>query len=849
MPDNAVSVSTGVATLPEATQQAIKDVFKSLPRFDGTKGFEYYEYDWNSRNFKNLDNVSHPEELKIAFPKASMIGTISSIRSERFMGTYHVDASFLDLEIFPHINLFNTSNLRLLFYYNNFLNSTASLTLSYGTSGGSSYEVVPFVVYIGNYSGIHYFVAINTGADSTTFWILSFNPSNGTLAEVRRSSSLSGKRAVHSRIYKYFDTSNNTFEFSFIARNRTSGSFELVRAVINLSNFNVASFTATTLVAPQYFINNVTNYLPSARTLSPIQNYSAKNFVYAFDDPVKLVNSQTVNDVLLLSFWDPIYNPTEVKIVLVPFSLDTNNGTISYNTPIEKTYNPFSITPKLYKHTINGEDRIYIQQYNSNYDYFVDNVVSRIDNFLLILQNFNESDYSFDVIGHKVFTEDSSVDIFANDHSIITLDSCKGSKCNTIYSLYSGVGTFFGYYPVTKKHDRFYFVYVPQNYNENSSSSFHMIATVATLVYDLQNPLPIDYQPPTSSTDISRLSKNPWFVEFAHPGIEKFELSSVDLTYGPIYKNSRKIYLWSNIYVNYPSNGYFSVNIESLFRGDGFFYPKNFLFARDILADFSSSFTSTLHSPFSTGSFLYFLNTKNTSYINAAVSYVLKYAYSPDLSSLYFGAIQGGSAFPIAIMSILSEGPRVYKWFNIYGNIAFFNTRRAFAPSRGFFSGSSLNTVNVYNNNNLKYKKVANFYPLFGIDSPKPFSGQDAVITHSSYKEGKDVKINTLKFRTFSPTSKIALGFYFYPIRSRNFEVREFDSTGNFYFNILNPENVLFVPDSGENLKVGDTISITSNNVTYFYEVVDTDTFSNVYIYPYSSPSTSTVNVYLVLRK
>ena len=844
MPDNAVSVSTGVATLPEATQQAIKDVFKSLPRFDGTRGFEYYEYDWNSQNFKNLDGVPHPEGLKIAFSKASMIGTIFGFRSDRFMGTYHVDASFLDLGIFPHINLFSSSNLRLLFYYNNFLNSTSSLTLSSDTNWGNYYEAVPFVVYIGNYSGLHYFVVINTGVNHTIFWILSFNPNNGALSEVRRSSSLSGKRAVQSRIYKYFNTSNNTFEFSFIAINRTSGSFELVRAVINLSNFTIASFTATTLVAPQYFTDNVTNYLSSARTLSPIQNYSAKNFVYLFDNPVKEVSSQTINDVLLLSFWDTIYNPTEVKLVLVPFSLNSTNGAISYDTPIEKIYNPFSITPKLYKYTISGEDRIYTQQYNSNYDYFVDNIISRIDNFLLILQDFNESDYSFNVVGHKVFTEDAQ-DLFYNDHSIITLDSCSSSRCNTLYSLYSGVGAFFGYYPVTKKHDRFCFVYVPQAYQED----YYTYTTFITIVYDVQNPLPTNYQPPTSSTDVSRLSGNPWFVEFAHPGIEKFELSSVDPTYGPIYKNSRKIYLWSNIYVNYPSNGYFSVNIESLFRGDGFFYPKNFLFARDILADFSSSFTSTLHSPFSTGSFLYFSNTKNTSSINAAVNYVLKYAYSPDLSSLYFGAIQGGSAFPIAIMSILSEGLRVYKWFNIYGNIVFFNTRRAFAPSRGFFSGSSLPTVNVYNNNNLKYKKVANFYPLFGIDSPKLFSGQDAVITYSSYKEGKDVKVNILQSRSHSSTSKPAFGFYFYPIRSRNFEVKEFDSTGNFYFNILNPENILFVPNSGENLKVGDTISITSNNATYFYEVVDTDTFSNIYIYPYSWHGTFTVNVYLVIKK
>jgi hypothetical protein len=74
MPDNAVLVNTGAATLPEATQQAIKDIFKSLPRFDGTKGFEYYEYDWNSQSFKNLDNVSHPEGLKIAFPKATLVG-------------------------------------------------------------------------------------------------------------------------------------------------------------------------------------------------------------------------------------------------------------------------------------------------------------------------------------------------------------------------------------------------------------------------------------------------------------------------------------------------------------------------------------------------------------------------------------------------------------------------------------------------------------------------------------------------------------------------------------------------------------------------------------------------------
>jgi hypothetical protein len=845
MPENNVSVTTGTATLPEATQQAIKGMFQYFPRFDGTKGFEYYEYDWNSQNFKNLDGVAHPEELKVAFPITLMVGYDSSQR--KFMGTYHVDGSFLDLGIFPHVSEFSTAQLSLILYYNNFLNSTAPFTpLSASSSGGQDYEVVPFLIYIGNYSGLHYFIAMNIGTDYTTFWILSFNPTGGTLSEVRRSPSLPGKRSVQSRIYKYFNTSNNTFEFSFISRNRTSGSFELVRSVINLSNFTINSFTANTLVSPQYFIDNSINYIPSARTQSPIQNYYSKNFVYVFDDPAKVVESQTVNDVLLLSFWDPVYNPTEVKIVLVPFSLDTTSSTISYNAPVEKTYNPFSITPKIYKHTISGEDRIYVQPYNNNYDYFVDNVVSRVDNFVLILRDFNELNYSFNIVGHKAFTEGYSTyssDAFRNEHFIITLDSCSGDKCNTLYSLYSGVGAPFGYYPVTKKHNRFYFVYVPLAYYYSGYFS----TTFFTIVYDLLNFLPRDYQPPTSSTDISRLSRNPWFVEFVHPGLEKFELLSIDSTYGPIYKNSKKVYLWSNVFVNYPSNGYFSISIESLFRGDGFFYPRNFLFARGILTDFSSDFAASLSSPLSTGSFLYFSDTKNTSSINAAVNYILKSAYSPDLSSLYFGVVQGSSAFPIAIMSILNERPRAYKWFNIYGNIAFFNTRRAFAPSRGFFSGSSVLTPDFYGSNNLRYKKPANFYPLFGIDFPKLFSGQDTVITFSSYTEEKDVKINTLQSRRFSATSKVAFGFYFYPIRSSTFEVREFDSTGNFYFNILNQENILFVSDSGENLKVGDTISITSGSETYFYEVVDTDTFSNVYIYPYTSRIS--VNTYLVLRK
>jgi hypothetical protein len=846
MPDNAVLVNTGAATLPEATQQAIKDIFKSLPRFDGTKGFEYYEYDWNSQSFKNLDNVSHPEGLKIAFPKATLVG--DPVQDGKPIRTYHVDARFLDIGMFPHIRNINSMALDLNFYYNNFLNSTSSLALDLDYDLGH-YDIIPFIIYIGAYSGLHYFIVIITGSEKTAFWILSFNPSNGSLSETMYSGNLSGKRAVQSRIYKYFNNSNNTFEFLFISRNLTSGSFELVRSEINLSDFTINSFTATTLASPQYFTSNVENYIPNKRTFSPMQHYATKNFVYVFDNPAKEVNSQTINDVLLLSFWDPIYNPTEVRIVLVPFSLNVTNSTISYGTPIEKKYNPFSITPKLYKYTVSGEDRIYVKQYNNNYDYFVDNVVSRIDNFLLVLQNFNESSYTFDVVGHKVFSENDDFNFFVNDHSIITLDSCIDSQCNTLYSLYFGVGAFFGYYPVTKKHNRFYFVYVPQVINDGYPSNHVHVNGFSTLVYDLQNFLPGNYQPPTSSTDIPRLSRNPWFVEFVHPGLEKFELSSIDPTYGPIYKNSKKIYLWSNVYVNYPNSGHFSVNIESLFRGDGFFYPRNFLFARNILENFSSVSTTILSSPLSTSSFFYFEDVKNNSSINAAVNYVLKYAHSPDLSSIYFGAIQGGSAFPIAIMSILSENLRVYKWFNIYGNIVFFNTRRAHAPSRGFFSGISLHPPKVYNNDSLKYKKVANFYPLFVIDFPKLFSGHDAAVTFSSYREGKDVKVNVLKSRTISPTSKIAFGFYFQPApRSRNFEIREFDGTGNFYFNILNTENILFVPNSGENLKVGDSISITADNTTYFYEVVDVDSFSNIYVYPYAD-TTYTVNVYLVLKK
>jgi hypothetical protein len=900
MRDNTIVVSAPEnVTVEEATQKALKDIFKSFPRFDGTKGFKYYEYDWNSQKFKDLDGNYHPENLKMIFPVATFGSRLSNTQA---MMTYHVNKKFLDVGLFPHIS-FTADVVEISMYYDNFRRKSNTLELwnsdpyAYDSSFSSK---VPFLIYIGQYNGLHYFAILHTGKPSTFIWLLYFNPNTGTLSDLPPSSLIPGSWQPQSKVYTYFE--NNTLKIFLLVWKTQSSSLHLMKATIDLSGvpLQVISLTTIPLPPPPYLTNNSAYFSFNDRNRWSIVNTSPTGrFFYFFDDPIKEVSTNTINDVLLLSFWDSVSNPTEVKLVLVPFSLNTSSNTISYHSHVEKKYNPFQLTPKIYKYNVGGEDRLYLNNINNNYEYSVDGVVSRVDNFTLILQDFDEQNLSFNVVGYKNITVEE--DNIKNCHGVITFDECKTSDvCVTISSLYHGVGAFSGYYPITKKQDRFLFVYISSVYNHYPEIYQGSIVprtygsyAFATLVYDMQFPLTSSYTPPTSETDIPKIARNPWFVELHHPGIEKWDFLTKDATNKPVYKNSKKVYLWSNVLVNYPNYKEFSITVESLFRGDGVLYPKDFLFANEILKDFDKHPYGPLHSPFATGSFYSFFFAKLVDRENLLFNYsilskeslsslnkrfLLKYAHSPDLSSFYLGAIQGNKSFPIAIFSIIDDRkPRIYKWFNIYGNITFFDAKVAFAPSKGFFAGSYMLPKDVFTE-----AKVSNFYPLFLLDFPKVFSlynidverpienyVNDFIfedypkVSFSSYFYENGVRVRTIHSRRDLLTARGVFSFYFYPNIEIRYEIREFDSTGNFYFNVLNPQNVLFVPDSsyfnmfnnlewnlyysGENLKVGDSISISFGNDIYNYEVVDVVTFDSVDIL--SSSDDLSFKMYLVLRK
>jgi len=905
MRDNTIIVSApeGV-TIEEATQKALKGIFKSFPRFDGTKGFKYYEYDWNSQKFKDLDGNDHPENLKMAFPVANFGSYFGNTQA---MMTYHVDKKFLEVGLFPQLS-FDTSVAKISMYYDNFRRKSNTLELRNDDS--SSYDFVysskvPFLVYIGQYNGLHYFIVLHTGRPATFIWLVSFDPNTGTLSYSGLPYSLiPGSWQPQSKVYTYFNSENNSLELFLIAWRTESSSLHLMKTSVNFvpeyNYLGVGPLTTFPLPFPSYLADNINYFSFNDRNRWSIVNSSpTSRFFYFFDDPVKEVSTNTINDVLLLSFWDSSHNPTEVKLVLVPFSLNLSNNTISYDLPVEKKYNPFKLTPKIYKYNLSGEDRIYLNNINNNYEYSVDGVVSRVDNFTLIMQDFDEQNLSFNVIGYKNITVEE--DSLGNCHGVITFDECKTSDtCVTISSLYHGVGAFSGFYPITKKHDRFLFVYIssvynhyPEIYQGSIVPRTYRSYSFATLVYDMQLPLTSSYAPPTSETDISKIARNPWFVELHHPGIEKWDFLIKDATNKPVYKNSKKVYLWSNVLVNYPKYKEFSVTVESLFRGDGVFYPKDFLFANNILKDFyEHRYGSTLHSPFATGSFYSFFLAKlvdrenllfdysilsKESFNSSNKRFLLKYAYSSDLSSFYLGAIQGNRSFPIAIFSIIDDRkPRIYKWFNIYGNITFFDAKVAFAPSRGFFTGSYMLPKDVFTE-----AKVSNFYPLFSIDFPKVFSlysidverpvenyfNPDIFedypkISFSSYFYERGVKVITIPSRRDLLEARSAFSFYFSPNIVVKYELREFDSTGNFYFNLLNTQNFLFIPDSsyfevfstvggiyhnGENLKVGDSISMGFGNEIRNYEVVDVVTFKDVDIL--NSSDDLNLKMYLVIRK
>ncbi len=824
MPSSNVTIrASSDYALSEATQKALKDNFKSFPGFDGTKGFKYYEYDFNSQKFKDLDGNDHPEQLKVIFPRASIDS--SDVYAQHRLRTSYIDKEFLELGIFPKLSR-TDGGYDICVYYDNFQNLTNCESLRFPHSWYFSLLDSAFVIYIGEYSNLHYFVVLVTRGYSPGYWIVTFDATNKIIAQVGDYFSSSFIPHPYSRIYKHFDSSNGIFQlFYFGISGLDANEIFLNKITINFydSSYSTSYFILPT---PEYLINNKRLFVVNTTNndnRSLITSRERKYFAYYFEDPIKAIASQTVSDVLLFSFWDPVSKPEELTIALIPFTLDLSTNTVTYNLPVEKKYNPLQITPEIYKHT-SEEELIYVAPPNNNYDYLIDRVSVKLDDLTLILRNFNEENFNFEVVGYKTLFDSEP---YNNQHSVITVDYCYNSVCKNVYSMYYGVGGFYGHYLITKKSDRFLFAFVPQIYQDSNNNLKH--ASV-TYVYDLQFPLPDDYEPPSSETDIPRIARNPWFVEFTHPGLKRWELLSNDETHGPIYRNSKKSYLWGNVLVNYPSDGEFVINMESLYRGDGFLYPRNVLLALPALQDFSQTFVGSLHSPFATGSFLFFKDVKSTQPLDSDNDFTLKYIYSPDLSSFSFIASQGSSKIPIAIFSILDDKePRLYEWFNIYGNIAFFNTRRAFAPSRGFLSGNLLKPPNLPPNGS--YKKVANFYPLFSLDFPKLFSNLYRVVTFSSYIDGKDVKVKTIKSRYITQDSRIAVNFYFYPDAPQRYEVRGVDGTGNFYFTVLNQANFLFLPAHYiDTFEIGDTITINSNGVSYAYEIIDIDTFTDVIV-------------------
>jgi hypothetical protein len=842
MPGNSVSISASTDyTLPEATQKALKDIFKSFP-FDGGNGFKYYEYDWNSQSFKH-NGIPHPEQLKMVFPKASIDS--SDIHAQYKMRTSYIDKEFLELGIFPKLSRI-TNGYNICMYYNNFENLTNCINLQFQYTWAPTILDNAFVIYIGNYNNIHYFIVFHAKGFFSGLWIVSFNTANGTISQVGSYRQVLNGSYPHSRIYKYFDEANNTFKFFYIGINGFyldgpyAGNISIVDITINLSNFS-SSYSSIELPIPEYLRNNAKTFVVNCANsdYASLIYSTVKYFTYYFEDPIKTVTSQTTTDVLLVSFWDPVYKPEELKLSLVPFTLNLLNNTLTYHTPVEKKYNPLQVTPKIYKHTSGGEEFLYINPINNNYDYFINKVSVKLDDLTLLLRNFDESNFNFEVVGYKTFFDYL---LYTNQHSIITVDYCYTDTCQNVYSTYYGVGGFYGHLLVTKKSDRFLFVYVPLIYKEYGS---YIKTASVTYVYDVQSPLPNNYVPPSSEADVPKIARNPWFVELTHSGLERWELVSNDVTYGPIYKNSKKVYLWAKVLLNYPDNENFIINIESLFRGDGILYPRNVLLALPTLENFVPNFVGSLHSPFATGSFLFFENIKSTQPLNSNTNFTLTYLYSPDLSSFSFTANQGDNKIPVAIFSILNDQkPRLYKWFNIYGNISFFNTRRAFAPSRGFFSGS---LIELPTPPNRKYKKISNFYPLFSLDFPKLFSNLYRVVTFSSYTDGKDVKVSTIKSRYIMQDSRIAVNFYFYPDAPKRYEVRGIDATGNFYFTILDQANFLFLPAHySDFFEIGSLISINYNGVSYVYEIVDIDTFTGVIVDDSGRPWD--FDVYLLMR-
>ncbi len=909
MQDNTVLVSSSAnVTIEEATQKALKDIFKSFP-FDGAKGFTYYEYDWNSQKFKDLDGNDHPENLKMAFPVATFGSYFGNTQA---MMTYHVDKKFLDFGLFPVIKKFVTDRVEIFMYYENFNRKSEILELINSSSGAYDvifYNKIPFLIYIGQYNDLHYFSILHAGRPSTFIWLLSFDPNTGTLFDLGTSSLITGSWQPQSKVYTHFNSTDNSLEIFLLAWKTQSSSLYLMKTTIDLSyvqqhgHLGVSNFTTFPLPSPIYLTDNINYFVFNDRNgWSIVNSFPTSRFFYFFDDSVKEVSTNTISDVLLLSFWDSVYNPTEVKLVLVPFSLNISTNEISYYSPVEKIYNPFQLTPKIYKYNIGGEERIYLSNIDNNYDYSVDGVISRVDNFTLILQDFNEQDLSFNVVGYKNVTVEEST--LANHHGVMTFDECKTSDvCVNVSSLYHGVGAFSGYFPIIKKNDRFIFFYV-STVSNHYADTFNPDEEVpiypnryffVVLVYDTQFPLSPNYTPPSSETDLPRIARNPWFVELHHPDIEKWEFLTIDQLNGPIYKNSKKVYLFSNVLVNYPRKREFSINVESLFRGDGVFYPNEFLFVNDILKDFEAHPDDIVHSPFATGSFYNFYFVKLVDRENHLFSYntvsknwfsslnkrlILKYANSPDLSSFYLGAMQGNKSFPVVVFSIINDKrPRVYKWFNIYGNITFFDAKTAFAPSRGFFTGSRMLPRSYFWS--FRDAKISNFYPLFSIDFPKVLSKYDIdveepqfvqernlfsgypLLSFSSHLYEDGILVKKISSRRDSLTARGAFSFYFYPNVETKYEFREFDSTGNFYFNIMNPKNIVFVPDSsyfdrfnwlderifyyGEDLKVGDSITMKFGDETFAYEVVDVRTFEGLNIL--HNDENLNVKMYLALRK
>jgi len=681
-------------------------------------------------------------------------------------------------------------------------------------------------------------------AGATIYTVASFNKSNNSTSLISNTVNLNSSTSRKMPISKMYQVRSGTLIYNcWLTVHEVTKQVYLEVITFNTSNNTVTTSFSNPVTLPA----NVTNKLTSencfgmifvndpdfALQRNAVSMYFGKNIKVKNPD-----NNFTFSGYL---YFGTAHNIYDRKILRVPFSftLNTSNpgaSTFSFQTEKEFYFSIKTISANKYyyrNNTTNEEiftyspinlpgytlvsqvDRIFhpaIAQYsieiqddvddNNFTAYVFKNVMYKLNAYkrgFLFLERFTSNSYS-KIISSLPLGPGRATSFFTT-HEKVTLDRAYEQATNQ-FSL-----------PISFGYNDLGFIYV------------------RLFLYSL-NSLPQNYAPPGNNTDYTRISREPYYVKWTDPSINYYEYDQTlsDTAGVPVYKNNHSAYFNTYTAINFPSSNFITPVLTFLVPGDGFILPANTIISHyTYIGDFNTLPARYRNTPYSQFIYNVASNSPDQQYaasiqvtsrnFNLSASFIVKFVVSVDTKTISLHGIQGSRDVYISTCSIVPINHKsLYHYFqDNYANIAVL-----------MFDGAKFELDNIlYRGSNYLRNFEGNEENYFDSTLPKSY------VTF------------TLRGHLFAPNLKsaFATNVYFdentntlkgvllkHDYNNANFSPAIYSPAqkDTFYMSsseilsiiAIDPKQVGFLVNLGENLRCGDVVIFNQGSTSYYYEII-----------------------------